>query len=219
VANDSHRPDFDVKGVAPHLLACHHCDLLHLKVEVADHEIARCQRCRGYLYTRKPYTADAALAYSVAALVTFLLAHSFPFLTISLTGNSQSMSVISAVYALAADGMLVLALFCLAFILLFPLCRICALIYILLSLRIGRRWPGTERIFRLLVSLSPWSMMEIYLLGAVVSLVKLATMVSIELGVSFWAFAALNVLALLASQQIDSQSLWQMILNNRERQL
>ena len=73
-----------------------------------------------------------------------------------------------------------------------------------------------ELVFRGTVYLSPWSMMEIYLFGAIVALVKLATMANIELGYSFWAFAFLNVLTAASLQMIDNHSLWKFISAARE---
>jgi paraquat-inducible protein A len=111
--------------------------------------------------------------------------------------------------------MWVLGLFCFGFILLIPLLRVVGLLYILLPLRFARRLPGLEVVFRGIVTLSPWSMMEIYLLGAVVALVKLASMANIELGLSFWAFALLNLLSALAAQMVDSHTLWEFLSHSR----
>jgi len=195
-------------SVAPDLVACHQCDLLHQKTVLQPGESARCIRCEAWLYAHKENSIDRSLAFTVAALVTFIVANAFPFLTISVSGNQQSISVISAVFALSAEGMWVLAALCLAFILAIPLLRMSGLLYILLPLRFGGYWQGIEQVFRAIVWMSPWSMMEIYFLGTIVALVKLATMASIELGLSFWAFAILNLLSVAATQMIDNHTLW-----------
>ena len=59
-------------------------------------------------------------------------------------------------------------------------------------------------------------MMEIYLFGAIVALVKLASMANIEPGYSFWAFVVLNVLTVISVQMIDNHSLWELISESRE---
>jgi len=60
--------------------------------------------------------------------------------------------------------------------------------------------------------------MEIYLFGAIVALVKLASMANIELGFSFWAFALLNILATASLHMIDKHSLWEFLSDSRERE-
>lgn len=197
------------------LVACHECDLLHEKHEIAEGEVARCVRCNAFMYSNKPNSIDRALAVSIAGLIMFVVANAFPFLAISVSGNSQSMSIASAVFALSDSGMWLLGLLCFGFILLIPLLRVVGLLYILLPLRFDRRLPGLEVVFRGIVAMSPWSMMEIYLLGAVVALVKLASMANIELGLSFWAFALLNLLSALAAQMVDTHTLWEFLSHSR----
>ena len=206
-----------VESVLSSLVACHECDLLHEKIEIEIGAEARCIRCNAHLYTNKTNSIDRALAVGLAALILFVVANSFPFLQINVSGNSQSMSIISAVYALASEGMWVLAAVCFGFILLFPLFRMAGLLYILLPLRFNKRLPGMELVFRWIVYLLPWSMMEIYLLGAIVALVKLASMANIEPGHSFWAFAILNILTVASVKMIDNHSLWELISESRER--
>jgi paraquat-inducible protein A len=202
-------------SVLPTLVACHECDLLHRKRDLQQGQVARCGRCNAFLYANKPNSIDRALAVSLGALIMFMVANAFPFLAISVSGNTQSISIISAVFALSDEGMWVLGLLCFGFILLIPLLRVVGLLYILLPLRFERRLPGIEMVFRGIVALSPWSMMEIYMFGAIVALVKLATMANIELGLSFWAFALLNLLSLLAAQMVDNHSLWEFIIQSR----
>jgi len=197
------------------LVACHECDLLHEKKEIAPGAVARCMRCNAFLYSNKPDSIDRALAVSVAALIMFIVANAFPFLAISVSGNTQSISIISAVFALSGEGLWVLGILCFGFILFIPLLRVVGLIYILWPLRFEKRLPGIEMVFRGIVSLSPWSMMEIYLLGAIVALVKLASMANIELGLSFWAFALLNILSAVAAQMVDTHALWDFISQSR----
>lgn len=205
-----------VESVLSSLVACHECDLLHEKVEIEVGAVAYCVRCNASLYTNKRHSIDRALALGFAALIMFVVANAFPFLGISVSGNTQSISIISAVFALSDEGLWLLAGLCFGFILLFPLIRIAGLLYILLPLRFHRRIPGMELVFRGTVYLSPWSMMEIYLFGAIVALVKLATMANIELGYSFWAFALLNILTAASLQMIDNHSLWKFISAARE---
>ena len=205
-----------VETVLLDLVACHECDLLHEKLDLEVGVVARCVRCNASLYTNKHNSIDRALAVGLAALIMFVVANCFPFLTISVAGNSQSMSIISAVSALSGEGLWLLAAVSFGFILLFPFVRMAGLMYILLPLRFNKRLPGMELVYRWIVYLSPWSMMEIYLFGAIVALVKLASMASIELGYSFWAFALLNILTAITLQCVDNHSLWEFISESRE---
>ena len=72
------------------------------------------------------------------------------------------------------SGWLVALLVLLTTILL-PALEIACLLYLLIPLWLGRLAPNTPMIFRLVLAIHPWSMMEILLLGILVTLVKLAT--------------------------------------------
>jgi paraquat-inducible protein A len=90
---------------------------------------------------------------------------------------------------------------------LIPAMQIALLFWVLLFARVGHRPPGFGPIMRLLHRMRPWSMTEVFLLGALVAIVKLANWVPITAGAGIWAIAALTtVLALLG--RCDPASWW-----------
>jgi paraquat-inducible protein A len=51
-------------------------------------------------------------------------------------------------------------------------------------------------------------MADVFILGAMVSLIKIASSVDIELGAGFWAFASFAVLLLFTTQSMDADWIW-----------
>ena len=191
------------------LIACHDCDLLQRRRLLHDGEIARCARCRALLYRRKPNSLDRALALSLASLILFVLANAFPFMAMQVQGREQSISLPSAVWSLVEENQWLLAA-CVGFlILLAPLLKLAGLLYVLLPLRLGWRLPRSPLSYRMVGLVTPWSMMEVYLIGVLVSLVKLAELADIVLGLSFWSFIGLIICETAASTTLDGVSLWQ----------
>ena len=78
-------------------------------------------------------------------------------------------------------------------------------------MQLGRASPWLKPAGRILYSLQEWSMVEVFLIGVVVSLVKLASMASVQLGLSFWAYAAFGVCFTLAMSTLDRFHCWQSI--------
>ena len=66
-------------------------------------------------------------------------------------------------------------------------------------------------IFRLLQKIQPWSMMEVFMLGILVSLVKLAKMAEIIPGLALWSFALLILVLAAASAAMDADAVWQRV--------
>ncbi len=62
------------------MIACHECDLLHRVRPIQDGAAAKCVRCGAVLYRQKRDSLDRTLALTVAGLILFAVANTFPFL-------------------------------------------------------------------------------------------------------------------------------------------
>jgi paraquat-inducible protein A len=61
---------------------------------------------------------------------------------------------------------------------------------------------------RWIYTMRRWNMIEVFLLGALVSLLKLGKLATLTLGPSFWAFVGLIVCLAAAVTAIDHRELW-----------
>jgi paraquat-inducible protein A len=92
-----------------------------------------------------------------------------------------------------------------------PGLRIALLLYLLLPLRLGYAPPGFTQVFRWDLGLVPWEMMDVFMLGILVAVVKLADMATIVPGTSLWAFVALIFLLAGAQAFLDPREIWQRV--------
>lgn len=191
----------------PHRVACHECDALHAEHPLDPDQVARCQRCGAVLYHRRAETR--ALPLLCAALILYVLANVFPLLMLETQGRSREIYLIHCVTGLRDQGMPMLALFTFLVLMLFPLLRALALAWVLAAVR--WRGPGLAPLLRLATWLKPWTMMEIYLLGILISLIKLADLGDLSLGPGFWAFFALVLALARADGYWNPHALWQRI--------
>jgi paraquat-inducible protein A len=169
--------------------------------------VALCRRCDAVLARYFGASVDSGLALVCAAAIFFAIANLTPILSIDIAGIETKANIWFAVRSLQ-QGWISVAAFGLAFTtFLIPAVQIALLFWVLLFARLGRRPPGFGPIMRLLHRTRPWSMTEVFLLGALVAIVKLANWVPITAGVGIWAIAALTaVLALLG--RCDPASWW-----------
>lgn len=191
------------------LIACPNCDALYRARPVAEGERWRCVRCHTTLAApeRGAFLRIAALA--LAALVLMGGAVFFPFLSVSQMGFAHATSIFRAALAFTGD-LAPLSLAVLAFIVLLPVTRFAGLVYVAAPLAAGRRpLPGARHVYRMTEDLRPWSMAEVFTIGTVVALVKVAGLATVTLGPAFWAFLAMIVTVALADAQIDRWSIWQ----------
>jgi paraquat-inducible protein A len=189
------------------ILICRDCDTVYRAIPLNRGDIALCRRCDAVLARHFVADAESRLALVIAAAIFFAIANLTPLLSIEVAGVETSANVWFAVRSLQ-QGWISLAAFGLAFTtFLVPAVQIVLLFWVLLFARAGRRPPGFGPVMRLLHRMRPWSMTEVFLLGALVAIVKLANWVPIAAGAGIWAMAALTtVLALLG--RCDPASWW-----------
>lgn len=191
------------------LIACPSCDALWERPLLEAKEQAKCKRCHATILTNKHRSAERTVAFMVASLVLYAVAISFPFMRMERSGLSNEISVIDAVAILANNSMVILALICAALILLFPLLRILLLLFVGLSLF---RKTSTARphalSFRLAQMLEPWTMAEIFMIGVIVSLVKVGKLADIYLGPAFWGMSALIVIMAFGASAVCRDTIW-----------
>lgn len=190
------------------LIACHECDLLHCVRELPEGGVARCMRCGAVLYHRRESGLDRVVALTLAGLVLFAVANAFPFLTMRLEANLQETTLLTGIRQLAHQGMRELAALVLVTSVAAPLAKLLLLAYVTVPLRLGFRAPLAARAFRLVLALQPWAMMEVFLLGILVAMVKLSSMADILLGPALYAFASLILILAGITSSLDPQDIW-----------
>ena len=163
------------------------------------------------LYAESPRAIETALALSLASLILFVAAHLLPFISINIEGNASTIFLVSTIETLTRIDNQLLALAGIFLLLIAPLIVLLVDILLLYRLRFAR--PGKAAVSRQLLLLAghmtPWNMLEIFLLGVLVAIVKLASMAGIVLHEGFWAFVALVIINLFIAVKIDPETLWQ----------
>ena len=193
---------------AGHLIACHECDLLHRVSLIPTGSVARCCRCGSVLARPKQNSLERTLALTVSGLILFVLSNVFPFLSFKLQGLVQQTLLVTGIRQLHDQGMTGIAVLVAFTTLIAPGIQLVGLLYILLPLRHNRLTPGLFHVFRLFRSLQPWGMTEVFMLGILVSIVKLAHMAQIVPGIAAFSFMALIFVLAAAMASLDPHEVW-----------
>lgn len=201
--------DREIPGYAPNgLIACGTCDCLHRIVDVPARGKASCRRCGGLLYRNMPHSLDHSSALYLAAFILLLIANAFPFVSLQYGDRIEQSLLVSGGIALQQAGMGEIGLLVLLTSVVFPFLTISAMLYLLLPLRAGIRPPKMTLVWRLVRILSPWSLIGVFMLGLLVSVVKLQDLAMIIPGVAFYAFIGLLVISAAAAASFDPAALW-----------
>jgi paraquat-inducible protein A len=201
---------------ASHHLACPDCDALFDAPAIREGEQALCAQCGASLFHYRENSLHRAGALIVAAAFLFLVANAFPFMTLRAGFRESQMVFSQSVSGLEHDGSPYLSIAVAIFTLGAPALVIAGMMYLLLPLLSGRRLPGAIPLCRWVYRARKWNMIEVFLLGALVSLLKLGKLATLTLGISFWAFVGLILCLTAALSSIDYRELWTRLENARE---
>jgi len=190
------------------LIACHDCDLLQREIPLNPGCTASCSRCGAVLYRNATDSIDRTLAYSLTAVVVFLIANAFPIFAIESQGTVKGITLLEAVNSLWNQEMQSISLVVLVTTVVIPALELFSMAYLLLPLKFLRLPPGYTLLLRLMRMVAPWGMVEVFMLGVLVSLVKLTSNFKVIPGVALWSFAVLTLLLAAAAASFSSRDVW-----------
>lgn len=193
------------------LIACRECDLLQREIMLPAGGQACCSRCGAVLYRNKRDSLDRTLAFTVGAAVLFILANVFPVVGLEAQGNRTSTTLFGTVRTLHDQGMTSVAVLVFVTTILMPALDIGAMLYMLLPVRLGVVPKGLPAMFRLIQTVRPWGMVEVFMLGTLVSLAKLSHIASVRPGVALWSFGMLMFLVAAAAASFEAHDLWEQV--------
>jgi paraquat-inducible protein A len=190
------------------LIACRECDALLRKPPHAEQTNARCPRCGSTLSRSGAAHVERIAALALAALITFTIAQAFPIVELDLNGATSQTTLLGALVALWNEQMEVVAALVFCSTVLFPLVELIALLYLLMPIRAGVVPPGFDPVLRAIQFMRPWSMIEVLMLGILVTIVKMSSLARAIPEAALFAFGALTLM-LAVVVMFDPGALWE----------
>jgi paraquat-inducible protein A len=194
------------------LTLCDECDLLQRNPPLADSGSIHCVRCGKLLHRHRPDSLNRTLALTLAGILLFIIANSFPFLAFEMQGQVTQTTLFSGVKDLTAQGKGEVAAVVFFTSILAPGLQLLLLLIVLLPLKLGIRLPPAyPTLFRWFRTLVPWGMMDVFMIGILVSVVKLTDMATIVPGTSLFAFGILIFVLAAAQAALDPDLVWRRV--------
>lgn len=208
-------PQIDILGLA----ACRGCDLLYYEKSLTGGKKLRCPRCGTTLRTAIPDSLNKTLALSLTGLLLIIPAMYMPIMTFTVMGLKGTGNVIDATRVMFLKGFPFVGSMVLLASILFPVAKLALLFWVAFSLKVQRYWSNLPLLFRTYKHLAEWGMVEVYMLGILVSIIKMYSMAHIDYNTGFFCFIALVVITVGSSTVLDEDLFWKLmeqkgILNN-----
>lgn len=189
-------------------VACHECGLLQQVPAAAIGDVIACARCGAHLQRLSRAGFARLLPLTVAAGLLFVLTNVQPIVTIEVAGNRNAATIIDAIVALSAQGMGPLAVLVILTTLVFPTFDLT----VLASAALALGHPGHSRtlttLLRLMHTLRRWAMVEVFMLGVLVAVVKLTALADVIPGAGLWSLGAYVLVTAAAHASFDARDYW-----------
>lgn len=192
-------------------IVCSQCDLLQQGSILEPGDKAMCGRCGNVLYRYDPKGLQLSLVFALTSAILFIIANAFPIVTIGSDGLTNSTTFIGAVERLIHDGIPSIAILVFITTCLMPAIQITSLIYLLLPLSFGHLPPRLAFAFRLIYLVKPWAMIEVFMLGLLVTIAKLNAFASVTPDIALGSFALLMMALTAASAKFDARQFWNQV--------
>ena len=198
------------------IIACHECDHFHFFEVIPAGAKASCQYCGYLLYRHIPDSINRSLALYLTALILFIIANVFPFLSLELGGRVVENILFSSGWAMYKLGMGELGVLIILTSILFPFIVIVGMLYLLIPARFGTVAPFMPQVYRVVNSIIPWSLVGVFMLGVLIAIVKLQDLANVATGPSLIALALLLLVYTAARANFDPHDLWSLTGHSSE---
>ncbi len=192
--------------------------LCHICHKLAANTHLRCPRCGATLHERIPDSLHRTLALLITAAVLYVPANVLPIMTTTQFGQSIDSTILGGIMLLIKLGSYPIAAIIFIASVLVPLGKLVALTLLCWTVARGHVNSQRERvmIYRLLVALGRWSMIDVFVVATLVALIQLGGLLSIQPGAAALAYTGVVITSMLAAEHFDPRLIWDQTDSSRE---
>jgi paraquat-inducible protein A len=198
-------------ALAQGLIRCHDCGRLK-QIPVASLQTTKiqCSCCGSHLHARLPNSFQRTFAFLLSGLALYIPANLFPIMTVTQLGVGEPHTILGGIIALIHSDMLPIAMLVLVASILVPMLKLLGISLLLLCVHYrwqvnAKRWT---QMYRIIAFVGRWSMLDIFMISILVSLVDLGGVAQIIAGSAATAFAAVVILTMFAAKSFDPRLIW-----------
>jgi paraquat-inducible protein A len=186
------------------LVGCRICG----KVHPGDETL--CSRCGARLISRDPFSMQRVWAWMAAGILAYIPANLFPMLVTTTLGRTTENTLIGGIIELAEIGSWDVAIIVFFASVMIPIGKFVAIAYLALGLRAQSRLPLhlRHRMYEVVDFVGRWSMIDVFVVAILSSLVHLGAAISIKPGVAAFSFAVSVACTMLSAMSFDSRLIW-----------
>ncbi len=170
-----------------------------------------CIACHANLHMQQTSSLNTTIALLITAIILLIPANSFAMMTTTYLGEQTASTILGGVLLLWQQGSYPIAIIIFFASIVIPIGKILTLAYLcfLVETQKIHRARRANFLYRLLVFIGRWSMIDVYVVAILVAMLQWGNFMSVEPGLASLAFGAMVIVTILAAESFDPRLLWQ----------
>ena len=189
------------------IISCKNC---HKVYEKENYKDFICSRCNHKVSKRVKYSLQVSLALTICAILLYIPAMIYPMMEITKFGIKVESNIFQGVVSFIEYKSYFIAFVIFTASVIIPLIKLLGLLLIFVSLKIDVKINNKNkiRIFKFIKMIGKWSMIDIYVVALLASVVQLGEIFNIKGGIAATSFTLVVILTMIAAHRFDTRIIW-----------
>lgn len=189
------------------LISCKNC---HQMYEKENYDNFVCTRCNHVVRRRIKDSLQVSLALTICAILLYIPAMLYPIMEVTRLGVKVDSTILGGVISFLEYGSYFIAIVVFVASVVIPMIKLVGLLFIFTSLKINVKMPNKKKvlIFKFVEAIGKWSMIDIYVVALLASIVQLDEIFNIKGGIAATSFALMVILTMIAANRFDTRIIW-----------
>ncbi|MBU0925341.1 paraquat-inducible protein A [bacterium] len=189
------------------LISCKNC---HKMYEKENYDDFVCTRCKHKVRHRIQNSLQVSLALTICAILLYIPAMLYPMMEVTKLGVNIESTILEGVISFLDMESYFIAIVVFVASVVIPMIKLIGLLFIFISLKINVKMQNKTKnlIFKFVEAIGKWSMIDIYVVAILASVVQLDEIFNIKGGIAATSFALMVILTMIAAHRFDTRIIW-----------
>ena len=195
------------------LISCKNCHKMYEKENFDDFV---CTRCNHVVRKRIKNSLQVSLALTICAILLYIPAMLYPIMEVTKFGVKIESTILQGVISFLDMESYFIAFVVFTASVIIPMIKLVGLLFIFISLKTDIKMQNNRKIliFKFVEAIGKWSMIDIYVVALLASIIQLDELFNIKGGVAATSFALMVILTMIAANRFDTRIIWDEYRNN-----
>lgn len=144
-----------------------------------------------------------ALSFTIAAMVLYVPANLYPFMTMKYAGQYQKSNIWDGIKSLYEGGMWGTATIVFMASIIIPVFKLLSLFFIILSEYLNFAFNARISLLALIDFIGRWSMLDVFLVSIMVALIKFGDFATVSADIASYLLGIVVIMTMLASASLS----------------